>query len=69
MKGYCFLVIGAWWGAVATVLSRTMFGIHFHRGAVNPATAAMIFRLGLPVLFYGWIVPTALGVWLVWAKK
>jgi len=65
---YFFLVIGALWVTVAIVLRRTGFGIHFH-GTVNPATVTMIFRLVFPVLFYGWIVPTAIGVWLLWAKK
>ena len=28
-----------------------------------------ISRLAPPILFFGWIVPTALGIWLVWTKK
>jgi hypothetical protein len=69
MKAYLFLVIAASWIAIAIILSRTSFGFSWPKGALNPATVAMIFRLALPVIFFGWIVPTVLGLWLLWAKK
>jgi hypothetical protein len=67
MRGYYFLILGAVWIGVAGILDRVVFGIHLH--GWSPATAAMFFRLIPPVLFYGWIVPAALGFWLIWAKK
>jgi hypothetical protein len=69
MKAYLFLMIAALWIAVAVILNRTSFGFFWHRGTLNPARVAMIFRLAIPVIFFGWIVPTVLGFWLLWAKK
>ena len=69
MKGLFFLAIGALWITVALLLSGASFGIHWWKGALNPASVGMILRLALPVLFYGWTVPIALGFWLLWAKK
>jgi len=63
------LVLGVVWIAVAIVLRWNTFVITWPKGTVNPATVAMIFRLALPVIFFGWIVPTVLGLWLLWAKK
>ena len=69
MKAYLLLVIGALWIAIAVVLSRTSFGFYWRKGTLNPATVAMIFRLALPVIFFGWIVPALLGLCLLWGKK
>ena len=69
MKAYLFLAIGALWISIAVVLSRTGFSFFWPKGTLNPATVAMIFRLVLPVIFFGWIVPIMLGLWLMWAKK
>jgi hypothetical protein len=69
MKAYIFLVLGVVWIAVAIGLRWNSFVITWPKGTVNPATVAIIFRLALPVIFFGWIVPTALGLWLLWANK
>jgi hypothetical protein len=69
MKAYIFLVLGVVWIAVAIVLRWNIFVITWPKGTVNPDTVSIIFRLALPVIFFGWIVPTALGLWLLWAKK
>jgi hypothetical protein len=69
MKAYLFLIIAALWIAIAVILSRNGFGFSWRKGTLNPATVAIIFRLALPVIFFGWIVPTVLGLWLLGAKK
>jgi hypothetical protein len=69
MKAYSFLIIAVLWIAIAVILSRTSFGFFWRTGSLNPATVAMIFRLAIPVIFFGWIVPTVLGFWLLWARK
>jgi len=69
MKARLFLTMAALWMAVGFVLSRILFGIHFHGISESPASAALIFHFSLPIFFYGWIVPAALGFWLLWTKK
>jgi hypothetical protein len=69
MKAYICLALGVAWIAVAITLRWNSFAITWPKGTVNPATVAMIFRLAMPVIFFGWIVPTVLGLWLLWAKK
>jgi hypothetical protein len=70
MKAYFFLVIGALWIIVAVLFSlgRFSFGISWPKGTVNPAIITTIFRLTPHVIVLGWIVPTALGLWLL-ARK
>ncbi len=64
------LILGGLWLAVAIFLSRTGFSIFWPKGVFDPAKAAVIFfRIVVPVLFFGWIAPTALGLWLLWTKK
>jgi hypothetical protein len=69
MKAYLFFIIAVLWIAIAVILSRTGFSFFWPKGTLNSATVAMIFRLEIPVIFFGWIVPIALGLWLLWAKK
>jgi hypothetical protein len=71
MKAYFFLVIDALWIIVAVLFSlgRFSFGIHWPKGAVNPATIITIFRLIPYVIVFGWSVPTAFGFWLLRARK
>jgi hypothetical protein len=69
MKARLFLTMAALWIVLSLVLSRIPFGIHFRGNTISPNIAALIFSLITPVLFYGWIVPTALGFWLLWTKK
>ena len=69
MKAYLFLVIAVLWIAIAVIARRRGYSIFWRKGTASPATVAMIFRLAPPVIFYGWIVPTLLGLWLLWAKK
>jgi hypothetical protein len=69
MKAYIFLVLGVVWIAAAIALRWNSFVVTWPQGAVNPATVAIIFRLALPIILFGWIVPTVLGLWLLWAKK
>lgn len=69
MKAYLFLATGVLWIIIAAILGRASFGFTFPKGAIDPATAAMIFRLAVPILFFGWTVPTALGLWFLVAKR
>jgi hypothetical protein len=69
VRAYLFFVIGVLWITIAVILSRAGFGFYWRKGTLSPATGAMIFRLALPVIFFGWVVPTVLGFWLLWAKK
>jgi hypothetical protein len=71
MKAYFCLAIGALWIIMAVLFSfgRFSFGISWPKGTVNPATVATIFGLTPYLIVFGWIVPTALGLWLLWARK
>jgi hypothetical protein len=69
MKAYLFLAIGVLWIAIAVILNRTGWSFFWRKGAISPATAAMILRLAPPIFSFGWIVPTALGLWLLVAKR
>jgi len=69
MKAYVSLATGVLWLGVAIFLGRTSFGITWRKGALDPATVAIIFRIALPILFFGWIAPTAFGLWLLWTKR
>ena len=63
MKPNAFLAVGVIWLMVGIVLFMTGFGIGA-RGANAAAVASRLFHLTVPVLFLGWIVPVALGLWL-----
>lgn len=69
MKAYVCLAIGALWLAVAIFLSRTGFGIFVRNGVLSPATLAIVFRIELPIIFFGWAVPAALGLYLLLKKR
>jgi hypothetical protein len=71
MKAYFFLIIGALWIIIAAFFSlgRFSFGVYWQKGTVNPAIITTIFRLTPYVVVFGWIVPTALGLWLLWTRK
>ena len=71
MKLYSCFVIGALWiiAAVLFGLGRFSFGVSLPKGTVNPVTAATIFSVALYLVTFGWIVPIALGLWLLWAKN
>jgi hypothetical protein len=69
MKAYLFLVIGVLWFIFAIVIRRTGFSFYWPKDALDPATGAMIFQVMLALLLYGWVGPTALGIWLLWTKK
>lgn len=69
MKAYLFLAIGVLWIATAVILQRTGFSVFWPNGALNPDRVDMVFRLVLPLIFFGWVVPIMLGLWLMWAKK
>lgn len=71
MKAYFCLAIGALWVIMAVLFSfgDFSFGISWPKGTVNPATITRIFGLIPHVIVFGWIVPTALGLWLLWARK
>ena len=69
MKARLFLTMAALWIILSLVLSRIPFGIHFRTSMISPDIAALIFHFSVPVLFYGWIVPTVFGFWLLWTKK
>lgn len=70
MKPYLLLVIGALWIIIAVVFRFVGFGfvVAWPKGTVNPATANTIFRLTLPMIIFGWIIPTVAGLWL-WVRK
>jgi hypothetical protein len=74
MKAYLFLATGALWIIVAVLFSFSSFSfsIRWPKGTINPATIATIATiLGLTpyVIVFGWIVPSAFGLWLLWARK
>jgi hypothetical protein len=71
MKPYFCFAIGALWIIVAVLFSfgRFSFGIRWPKGTINPATVAKILSLTPYLIVFGWIVPIALGLWLLWAKK
>lgn len=71
MKAYFFLVIGALWIIMAILFSlgRFSFAVAWPKGTVNPAMINTIFRLTLPLIVFGWIIPTAVGLWLLRARK
>jgi hypothetical protein len=66
MKAYFCLAIGALWIIMSVLFSfgEFTFGIWSKR-TVNPAAIATIFRLSPHAIVFGWIVPTALGLWLL----
>ena len=65
MKAYLFLLIGARWIIVSILFSLGKFSflISWPKGSINPATINTVSRLALPVIVFGWIVPTGLGLW------
>ena len=72
MKASYVLVVAAIWIALAIALRTglvTGIHVHFHKGMVNPDIAWAILRFVPSLIFFGWIVPTALGLWLLWARK
>jgi hypothetical protein len=69
MKAYIVLALGVAWIGVAIGLRWNSFVITWPKGSLNPATVATIFRFVEPVIFLGWLAPTVLGIWLLWAKK
>jgi hypothetical protein len=70
MKAYFYLASGTLWIIIAVLYSfgRFSFGITWLKGTVNPATIAAIFNLIPYIIVFGWIVPTALGLWLMWNR-
>lgn len=71
MKPYFYFVTSALWIIVAVLFSfgRFSFGISWSKGTVNPVTVAGIFSLTSYLIVFGWIVPIALGLWLLWARR
>lgn len=71
MKPHFCFAIGALWiiAAVLFSLGKFSFGIFWPKGTVNPAAVAKIFSLTPYLIVFGWIVPIALGLWLLSAKK
>ncbi|SPF37970.1 exported hypothetical protein [Candidatus Sulfotelmatobacter kueseliae] len=69
MKAYLFLAFGALWLTLSVLLRRTGYASFWPKGALDPDTVARVFRVMLPILFFGWIAPTALGLWLLWSKR
>ena len=72
MKPYFCFAIGALWIIVAVPFSlgRFSFGISWPgAGTANPVTVAKIFGLTFYLIVFGWIVPIAVGLWLLWARK
>jgi len=73
MKAYFFLVLGGIWLVIAIALYRTgfAFGIYWDQGhrMINPAKVVALFHLMLPLVFFGWLAPLGMGLWLLWARK
>lgn len=71
MKAYFLLGLGAIWIIVAILFRFVGLGfiIAWPKRTINPATINTFFRLTLPLIVFGWIVPTALGLWLLWVKR
>jgi hypothetical protein len=61
-----FPVCSGAWLALAIVVSMAgfSFGIYWQKGVVSLTTIAIILRMALVLLFFGWIAPAALGLWL-----
>ncbi len=70
MKPYVFLAIGTMWLIIAIVLYRTDFGftVFAWRGNRDPTLTLSLFRVLLPVLFFGWIALVLFGSWLLRRK-
>ena len=69
VRAYLFVAFGVLWLTLSVLLRRTMWSVFWQEGAPDPATVARVFAVMEPILFYGWIVPTALGLWLLWSKR
>ena len=71
MKPHLCFAIGALWIIFAVLFSfgRFSFGITWPKGTVNPTSVAKVFSLIPYLIVFGWIVPIALGIWLLSAKK
>ena len=70
MKPYVFLAIGTMWLIIAIVLYRTdfVFAVFGWRGNRDPTLTLSLFRVLLPVLFFGWVAPVLFGSWLLRRK-
>ena len=70
MKPYVFLAIGTMWLIIAIVLYRTdfVFAVFAWRGNRDPTLTLSLFRVLLPVLFFGWIALVLFGSWLLRRK-
>jgi hypothetical protein len=69
MKAYFFLAVAALWLTIAIVAGRTGFSVFWPKGAISFASVEVISRWMVPLLFFGWLAPTALGLWLLSTKK
>ena len=69
MKAYLFLASGVLWLTLSVLLRRTSYVFLWPKGALDPATVARVFCVISPILFFGWIAPTTLGLWLLWSKR
>jgi hypothetical protein len=69
VKAYLFLAFGVLWLTLSVLLRRTLYSFFWPKGALDPDTVARVFRVMSPIVFFGWIAPTALGLWLLWSKR
>ena len=63
MKAYLLLGIGAVWLMLAVTLHTRGFGIYVD--GVSRAAAMRLFRLLVPIIFWGWLAPFVVGAFLL----